>query len=279
MPFDITNFDRADIIGKVKDTIFENDIASSLDINTTRNNVKQFYNRFGQNSVFQQDKLAYRINTSNFFDITFNFKPHNSSKVEKLLRNILSSIPSEELKYFVQSITLPSFNVINGNEPTNTAFGYGLLTGHWVRPSANEFTISLLNTEYSLHEHVFYYWMNEVGSHKWEYSERPFTIADIRVAILDTKTNEVLYEYILTGCRPSSVTPPEISHEAKTAYSRDVGFHFKNMYIISKGKMASSVLDDVFDSYIGNKINNRVRNTVGEIGRKFSDNLPILSKK
>jgi hypothetical protein len=256
---DITNFNRDSLIKSGTDLLAGTTLASSLGITTTTSNLQQFYNRFGQAAVWKAEQLSYKINTSMFFEVSFNFIPENST-IKSLLKEALVQASEEDIKFFVQSVTIPAFT-IDVSDTMFTEAGTVINPVDIVKAGekgTQEITLSLLNTEYPLHEHVFYPWMREATLNFWAYEKRPHTIADITVHILESKTGQRLYSYILAGCYPTTFAAPTLSQEATTTMTRDVTFSFNNMYFMTNKKITGSVLNQLFDKFAGGAIKDKI---------------------
>lgn len=285
MPLNISKAMENGIGNAISDTLLDNNIAAAFGLNSTNDNLLQFHNRFGSNSVFLPDKKSFVIRTLNYFSVRFKFFPDNS-KVLNLLSKSLLSKTADDLKYFIQEVTLPD---IKGYAQTNVAevgFMGGSIPGHILVPTARTFDISFLNTEFSLHEHCFYYWLKETLSNEWIYNNytskynaeecRPFSKADIIISFTSMKTNELLHSIVLTDCFPIEIKTPTIDQKMDPEIKRKVTFAFNNIYVSSpfvgkdwENKLSTSVIEDVFNSYVGNKISNKVTEAISKGVNKF----------
>jgi len=253
---DITNFSADSLINSGKDLIAGTGVASALGLTSNTSNLQQFYNRFGQQSIWKAETLSYKINSSMFFEVEFDFRP-SSSTIPKILREALVQATEEDLKYFIQNVEVPAFTV-DSTEPFVTELGVVTNPIAILKPSSNTINMSILNTEYPLHEHVFYPWMRETVSHHWCYDERPYTIANIKIHILESKTSERLYTYILTGARPTEIPGPTLSQDAVDSFTRDITFTFNNMFFTTNKKITGSVLNQLFDSFVGRQVKDKI---------------------
>ncbi len=253
---DITNFNKDDLFKKGTDLIAGTNLASQLGITSTTSNLQQFYNRFSKDEVWKAEQLTYKINSTMYFDVRFKFFPHES-KISALLREALVQSPEEDIKYFAQAITIPSFTVEAGDLQYSEA-GQVSNPVSILKPSDNSITLSLLNTEYPLHEHVFYPWMRETTSNFWCYDLKPYTLADIEITILDSSSSEPLYTYILSNCHPTEIAAPTLTQEAVSELTRDITFTFNNMYFTSNNKITGSVLNQMFDQFVSGPLGDKI---------------------
>lgn len=286
MPLDIANVSQSSISDSITSTLLDNNIAAAFGLNSNNDNLLQFHNRFGTNSVFLPDKKTFIIRTANYFSVGFSFYPI-TSKVLNLFSLSLMAKKPDELKYFVQEVVLPNIRAPIDNQTVGTGFMQGSIAGHIVAPEARTFTISFLNTEFSLHEHCFYYWLKESTSNHWIYTEppltleqcRPFTKADILISFTSMKSNELLHSIILTECFPTTITAPTINQKMDgESPCRNITFAFNNIYVSSPftgnkwtSKLQSNVIADIFNSYIGNAISNKVSLATGGLSNSFSN--------
>ena len=275
---DITNFSSSDIARGATNLIAGTNVAAALGITSNQNNLQQFYNRFGQKSVWKADTLSYKINTSMFFEVEFSFKPAETSHIPLLLKEALLQASNEDLKYFIQSVEVPAFTV-ESTELMETEMGLVNNPIAILKPSANTINLSILNTEYPLHEHVFYPWMRETVSHHWVYDERPYTVATMKIKILDSKSSEHLYSYILTGVRPTEIPGPSLSQNAVDQFTRDVTFAFNNMYFVTNNKIEGSVLNQLFDSFVGRQVKDKLSVAKGDVNAAFGKLGSLTTRK
>jgi hypothetical protein len=287
MPLNISNVTSTGLTNQLTSTLLDNNIAAAFGLNSNNDNVLQFLNRFGTNSVFLPDKKTFIIRTVNNFSVEFKFQPI-SSKVLKLFSLSLMSKNADDLKYFIQEVTLPNIRVPIEQQVVGTGFMQGSIPGHLVIPEARTFDISLLTTEFSLHEHCFYYWLKETVSNKWiyvaehnDFDSRPFTKADIKISFTSMKTNELLHSIVLTDCFPVTIAVPTINQTLVTeSPSRKVSFAFNNIFVSSTftgidwtSKLQTNVIEDVFNSYVGNTISNKVSQTTGGLSNSFGNSV------
>lgn len=290
MALNIANVSQQGITDSITSTLLDNNIAAAFGLNSNNDNLLQFHNRFGTNSVFLPDKKTFIIRTNNYFSVGFKFYPI-TSKVLNLFSLSLMAKTADDLKYFVQDVTLPNLRAVVDTQAVGTSFMQGSIAGHIVAPESRTFDISFLTTEFSLHEHCFYYWLKETTSNHWIYANteagitrladmRPYSKADILISFTSMKSNELLHSIILTECFPISIKSPSISQKMESETSRSVTFAFNNMYISSPftgdkwtSKLQSNVIEDIFNSYIGNNISNKISLATGGASNAFSNSV------
>lgn len=287
MPINIANVTQAGALDSLKNTLLDNNIAAAFGINSNNDNLLQFHNRFGTNSVFLPDKKTFIIRTQNYFSVAFKFIPGNS-KVLNLFSTTLMEKNADALKYFIQEVKLPNIRSFNKESQVGAGFMEGSIAGHLVIPEARTFSISFLNTEFSLHEHCFYYWLKETATNRWIYTDikddsdminvKPYSKADILISFTSMKTNELLHSIILTDCFPIQVNTPDINQKMEPNLTREVQFAFNNIYVSSpfvgenwQNKLKTNVIEDVFNSYIGNTISNKVSQATAGLANSFSN--------
>jgi hypothetical protein len=288
MPLNIANVSSDSLKSSVTGALLDNNIAAAFGLNSNNDNLLQFHNRFGTNSVFLPDKKTFVIRTLNYFSVGFKFYPVTSKVLNLFSLSLMAKTP-DDLKYFVQSVSVPSIKVPQDTQTAGTGFMQGSIAGHIVAPSERTFNISFLNTEFSLHEHCFYYWLKETASNHWIYTQppllpgecRPYTKADILISFTSMKTNELLHSIILTECFPISISAPDVNQKMESdSPSRDVTFAFNNIYVNSPfigdkwtSKLKSNVIQDIFNSYIGNKISDKLSLATGGASNAFSNSV------
>ena len=282
MPLNISDVTQSGLTDSLTNALLDNNIAAAFGLNSNSDTLLQFHNRFGTNSVFLPDKKTFIIRTVNYFSVGFKFYPV-TSKVLNLFCQSLQSKTPEDLKYFVQEVALPNIKVQMDTQTAGTAFMQGSIAGHIVAPEQRTFTMSFLNTEFSLHEHCFYYWLKETATNQWIYTDnltplscRPFTKVDILISFTSMKTNELLHSIILTECFPTMIESPIVNQKMEGDPIRKITFAFNNMYVSSPftGKnwpsmLQSNVLEDIFNSYVGGKISNKISLALSGGARKF----------
>jgi hypothetical protein len=244
---------------------------------TTDNNLMQFYNRFGQNLLYQDDIRSKIINSTMFYDISIDFQPTDTLIIKRFKEAKIDH--QSELKYFIQTVDYPSFTVEDTDVFKSDA-GNVVHPVYIVNTSSNKLKLGILNTEYSLHEHIFYPWMRETTMSYWVYESRPYTHAKISIHIIDKEAEKVkpstgikpidellnkaafntkassskyLYSYIFSHCRPTTISSLPLTQLATTVFHRDVEFTFNNMYVKSYNKIDISAVDkmkDVFNTRI-----------------------------
>jgi hypothetical protein len=264
MAFDITNFTLDDVKDTLGTTLENTSLANVLNIHGDSANLRQFYNRFGVNSSYYSDKSVFKLSKQYYFDVSFDFRPANSN-VKTILQNSLGSSTPDGLKYFIQSIEIPNFRSFRTEERFINELGATSPAGLVVIPTDNQMTFAFLSTELSIHEHVMYYWMKETADQKWVYNERPFTKCNITVRMMDHKTSEPIYGYQFFGVYPHEVETMNPNQTADTPLTRTVIFNFDLMAVLPSKKITSSVLDDVYDRYVGDKLTASIRRTSADV--------------
>ena len=270
MSLNITNFNAGSIKDLAGSTLSNSSLANKLNIQGGDSNLRQFYNRMGQNATHFADKSVYKLAKKHYFDVEFNFKPSNASVVESILKSSLVETDINNLKYLIQGIDIPDIMTHSPVTRIVTEVGVGSLPGVVTIPSEEMFMIHFLSTEFSLHEHALYYWLNETTSDKWNYKERPFTKCDITVRLLDQKRGDQIFGYKLYNAYPTKIETVNVKHELDTTLTRSVSFLFDTMSVISSPTIVSDVLDDVFDKYVGDKISGKVKRGMADV----TDSLP-----
>lgn len=236
------------------ETFAQNPLASQLGIRTTTDNILQFYNRFSENNLLQERPLSTVLAKPYYFTCIWSFVPKEVvSKVEKMLTVSMKESNTESLKYFIQSVDLPDIESYSTVDPIPNEFGMVSNAGIFVKPSSNQFTINFLSTEFSLHEHVFYYWLREATSNEWVYDERPFTKAKLQVTFLDSRTRKHMFSYVLTNVFPASISTLKPSHAGESIVTRPVVFNFDNIYVLPASKLEHGRLEKAFDKFLGDR--------------------------
>lgn len=282
MPLQLTNLSSDSIASSVKNLVLDNSIASMFGLTSSNASPQGFHTRFGTNSIFLPDKKSFTIRTLNFFNTLFKFDPpYSNSKVISLISQALMEKTQDDLQFFIQDIDLPSLTDDEGGE-YGTGFIKGSFTGGIAKPTNRTFDITFLNTEFSLIDHCFYYWLKETMSNEWIYVNVPYTKCDIHIQLISTKTSEVLNTFVLTNCFPYKIASPNIDQTMDTAESasRVVSFRCDNIYMQStfdsqdwQSKLKSGMLDDIFNAYAGRKITNFISKTTSKLSTKFGDSV------
>jgi hypothetical protein len=271
MPLNISDVAQNGINDTLTNALLDNNIAAAFGLNSKSDNLLEFYNRFGTSSVFLPDKKSFIIRTLNYFSVSFKFLP-STSKVSNLFSQSLLNKTPDDLKYFIQEVTLPNIKAPSDAQTGGTGFMQGSFAGHIVQPDQRIFDINFLATEFSLHDHCFYYWLKETVSNNWIYIDnlamdqcRPYTKADIIITFTSMKSNELLHSIVLTECFPYQIETPKVNQKMEGDPTRKVSFAFNNIYVSStftgadwKSKLQSNVIENIFNSYIGNKISNKI---------------------
>jgi len=287
MPLNISNVSSQSLGDSLSNTLLDNNIATAFGLNSNSDNLQQFYNRFGTSSVFSPDKKTFTIRTLNYFSVGFKFLPV-TSKVTNLFSQSLMNKTPDDLKYFIQEVNLPNVKAPIDSPTGGTGFMQGSFAGHIVQPEQRMFDITFLSTEFSLHDHAFYYWLKETTSNKWIYIDnltmgecRPYTKADIVISFTSMKSNELLYSIVLTECFPIIIDAPKVNQRMEGEPVRKVTFAFNNIYVSSTftgtnwpSKLQSNVIENVFNSYLGNKISDKINQVASKAANAVS-NSPV----
>jgi hypothetical protein len=211
-----------------------------MSFNPLETSIQQFYKRFtnnGDGGLFG-DSAAYKMTQSHFFNVNMFFQPFYSSVLAMLAINTADPVGGQSFRFLVQSIEIPNMESIDSDEAFKNEFGYGSFPGRYVIPAENKFTINLLNTEFSLHEHALYHWLNETAAQEWQYADYAFTKANIIVQMLDQKELKPTVLYIFGGAFPSSIEMIKPDHAGGGQPTRAVSFQFNKMYIVPNVKAA-----------------------------------------
>jgi len=218
------------------------------DLNPFSIGIKQFYNRFSTDSIGLLPKNAaftpaqpYRFNVSMMFT-PFSLNPisTDTSRVAQYLGiNTADGLGafsvSQSFRFLVQSIELPNIASKESTEAFSSEFGYGTFSGKYILPETNTFTINMLSTELSVHEHAFYYWLNETASQTWIYPSQPYSKATILIQNIAGATSLPTSIYMLGGCYPISIEAVKPNHNANSsgdAQTRKIIFNFNKLMII-----------------------------------------------
>jgi hypothetical protein len=256
-------------------TIGENPLASSLGVTTTNDNITQFFNRFGTDSAIQEKLLTTVIQRPYYFNNSWSFVP-NESKVKQIFKNSTKERDTQAMKYFIQGIQIPDFDSFAPEGPKDTYFGPASQTGIYIKPTSNEFTVDFLSTEFSLHEHVFYYWLRETTADRWQYDERPFSKCILRIAFFDSDKRKRLFDYVLKNVYPIAIETLSPSHSSSEKITRTVTFAFDCMYVNSADKRTQGRLERAFDEYIGDKLKRKVTTGLNKTLDGIRENIPFL---
>jgi hypothetical protein len=237
------------------ETLKDNPLASQLGIRGTNNNMLQFFNRFGENNLIQDRPLATVIAQPYYFNVQWTFNAGiDRSNVESLLMASIKESSTDALKYFVQGVELPDLVSYSPIEPVASEFGMASNPGLFVKPSENTFKVQFMSTEFSLHEHVFYYWLREATDSTWAYADRPFTKAKLQVTFLDSRSKKRMFSYVLTNVYPQLISTLKPNHSPESQLTRGVTFAFDNMYVLPASETEQNRLEKAFDKYVGDKI-------------------------
>ena len=174
-----------------------------------------------------------------------------------------------DIKYYVQSVTLPSVKIdleyINNfslSEPIGK-------DGSFVIPENNNITLNILDMVAPLSEYIFYPWLAEAGCSEWMYNRMPFTKADICISFLYPTTfnptnNSVAptFQYIFKNCYPTNIETLNPSQDSRQNFTRSIDFAFshfiiKPSYIVNFGGLGLNNIAGVLGTRIINPLMNR----------------------
>ena len=143
-----------------------------------------------------------------------------------------------DLSYYIQNAQLPAITTQDGGT-AETLYGDFPITGRYVKPQSNNFSLNILNTKAPLMERIFYPWMREVSLPVWSYNNQPYTTADIRIGF--EKHADVAYRFV--NARPSNIDTYQPSNESNTPITRQVTFIFDYLFVESKLKIQQDISD------------------------------------
>ena len=141
-----------------------------------------------------------------------------------------------DLSYYIQNAQLPAITTQDGGT-AETLYGDFPITGRYVKPQSNTFSLNFLNTKAPLIERIFYPWMREVSLPVWSYDNQPYTTADVRIGF--EKHADVGYRFV--NARPSNIDTYQPSNESNTAITRQVTFIFDYLFVESKLKTQQNI--------------------------------------
>lgn len=207
--------------------------------------LKDFYSRFSSEiSNPTKGHGAYKLAKNYLFNVNILWQPWNSAIWPILGINTLDPT-GQSFRLMVQSIELPNLILhdldVEGSQETTsdgsdnfmkTEFGYGVVGNTVVLPEKNTFSMKILNTEFSLHEHAFYYWLNEVDSQQWLYADYPFTKATFFISAINQQTMLPNCIYILSNVFPSKIELMSFDHDNKNELTRKIEFNFSRLLIL-----------------------------------------------
>lgn len=143
-----------------------------------------------------------------------------------------------DLSYYIQNAQLPAITTQDGGS-AETLYGDFPITGRYVKPQSNNFSLNILNTKAPLMERIFYPWMREVSLPVWSYNDQPYTTADIRIGF--EKHADVAYRFV--NARPSNIDTYQPSNESNSSITRQVTFIFDYLFVESKLKTQQNIAD------------------------------------
>jgi len=217
--------------------------------------LNDFYSRFSS-SLDNPTKGhgAYKLAQTHLFNINIFFSPFFSNVALALAANTIDPT-AQSFRLLVRSINIPDILLTDlgssGEDGSNsdanflrTEFGYGLIGSTAVLPETNVLSIDIASTEFSVHEHAFYYWLNEIDSQKWVYADRPFTKATI--IITQNRQQDLLPGpiYIIAGAFPKSIEMPKFDAASSNKTDRKIDFYFSKLCIIPNIVDAAATLLD-----------------------------------
>ena len=250
----------------------DNPLASYLGVTSINDNMIQFFNRFGTDGALQEKIISTVIQRPYYFNCIWSFNKPRQSKVEQMFIKSTKERNSEAMKYFIQSIDLPDFEGYLTPEAESTYYGNVSNAGIYVQPTSNTFTVDFLSTEFSLHEHVFYYWLKETMANEWQYEDRPYTKCILRIGFFDSEDKKNLFQYIIKNVFPTGIETIKPSHDGTEKITRRVTFAFDCMYVQSANKKIKGRIEKAFDEFVVDKLQRKITTGVN----KVLDDLPFL---
>ena len=224
--------------------------------------LKMFYEQFSTGSP------QWRISLNNRFAVWMMPWPAASYLLSTLGAQIFTATanaanggsvanPYNVISMLVQSVELPALVSKGGDEDYEdavTEFGYLSFPKWFLLTEENKFTISFLDTDYSIVDNFFSLWLAETTCQRWVYDEQPFTTATFFVIPLSTK-NELgaagsigsknqwvnlianiippKHVYLLTRCFPCKLEMPKYNMtDSGELPVRGVEFKFSKMFIL-----------------------------------------------
>lgn len=168
----------------------------------------------------------------------------SNDSIRKQLRNSLRVTRKEcttdqlvlDLSYYIQNAQLPAITTQDSGI-AETLYGDFPITGRYVKPQSNNFSLNFLNTKAPLIERIFYPWMREVSLPVWSYNDQPYTTADVRIGF--EKHADVAYRFV--NARPSNIDTYQPSNESNSAITRQVTFIFDYIFVESKLKTQQDI--------------------------------------
>lgn len=200
------------------------------------------------------NKNVYRIDPLNTFSMNFRFEPGNSKIIQRITDCKFSSLDefNKNMDKFVQRIQLPNFTVTN-DANADTIAHLAIMHKMLLNPEQQTFTMDVINTKVPILEEVFYPWMREIQYPSWQYSDQPFTTADLEINL--TSHSDISYH--LLKCRPTSIDTYNPSQEL-TAVTRSIIFTFDLIYVKYAGNYSQNTLMN-----LASKLINKGLKTIG----------------
>lgn len=233
--------------------------------NLVGKNLKDFYYRFNDDvNKPLRGNGAWKLSQDYLFNIMFWFTPF-LSKINGYVAANLNFDPFALTMQF-QSIEIPklmlhSLNVEGENvgsgdtsddQYVRTEFGYGAIGNTVVLPESNTFSAEILNTEFSLHEHAFYYWLQEIDTQQWIYKDFPFTRATAIIRCLNSRNHNTGAAYLLSNVYPTSIELKQFNHDAdQSAITRKIEFNFSRLIILPNVDNIIGMMRDVATDPMG----------------------------
>lgn len=149
-----------------------------------------------------------------------------------------------DLSYYIQNAQLPAITTQDGGT-AETLYGDFPITGRYVKPQSNNFSLNILNTKAPLMERIFYPWMREVSLPVWSYDKQPYTTADVRIGF--EKHADVAYRFV--NARPSNIDTYQPSNESNSSITRQVTFIFDYLFVESELKTQQSIGDTAIELF------------------------------
>jgi hypothetical protein len=221
-------------------------------------------------------------------------KDRNTSLIKTISKYINVDLETD-LKYYVQSIKLPSIKM--DVEYISNFSGVEALAkdGVCVIPENNTISLSILDTASPLHEYLFYPWMTEAALPQWTYTSMPFTKADIYIDFMfpnytsasDEEDNNMIngaitkglnalsekaadyinddplskpsFRYIFKNCYPTSIELINPSQTISNTFTRNIDFTFSHILISVSGITTLSASKKLLNS-LSNRVVNPLTN-------------------
>lgn len=185
--------------------------------------LSQFLNKLTTENVKINPRHDFDFDETNFVA----FYP-SDSKIKMIIASLGFS------SYFIQNFNIPDYDVTDDNT-IETMLSKSASHMLILTPSSNTFTMSIINTNKFFIESIFYPWIEELKSPKWNYDEMPYTTAKFKLKMANSSMLYVFY-----GCRPTELELYKPTQELVSTMTRDVTFTFDYMKIIDTNNSFNS---------------------------------------